>query len=237
MKTITILICAVVTFYALSPVRAAEKLVFSAIQGSIQTVISEKVVAEAYRRMGIEISVTTYPGKRSLIYANEGKADGELFRIAGMDKEFPNLLMVPVPVNTLDGMVYTKEKEFTVKGWESLRPYRIGIRRGVQFSEIGCASMNTTIVNSNEQLFEILDQGKVDIIVITRENGLDVAQRLKMPGIRALEPPIESYPLYHYLHVKNRRLVPQLTAVLQTMEKEGVIRNFQKQILDALRGE
>jgi polar amino acid transport system substrate-binding protein len=237
MKIITIFLCTVLTIYAASPAHGVEKLVFSAIQGSTTTVISKKVVDEMYRRMGIEISAAYYPGKRALIFANEGKTDGELQRIAGMDQKFPNLLMIPVPVNILEGMVFTKETEFTVNGWESLRPYRIGIRRGIIFSDKGCAGMNTTVVNTNEQLFEILDQGLVDIIVITRLNGLDVAGRLKIPGIRALEPPIETYPLYHYLHVKNKHLAPKLTSVLQAMEKEGVIRHIRKQFMDELKGE
>lgn len=205
------------------PLQATEKLTFSAIKNSINTLISQKVVTEAYRRIGIEVIVKEYPGVRSLKYSNQGKTDGELFRINGMGEAYPNLLMVPVPVNRQDGMVFTKQTEFAVTGWDSLKPYKVGVRRGIKFSDKGTKGMNPQIVNTNKSLFEILDRGRVDIIVITRVNGLEMLRQLKIPGIVPLEPPIESYPLYHYLHKKNKHLLPEITASLQIMEKEGLV--------------
>ncbi|BBO72067.1 hypothetical protein DSCA_59970 [Desulfosarcina alkanivorans] len=91
--------------------------------------------------------------------------------------------------------------------------------------------MNPTTVNSNESLFKILGARRVDIIVITRVNGLEVMQQLKIPGIRPLEPPIESYPLYHYRHKKNRHLMPEITAALEEMEKEGLIKKIRARFI------
>ena len=47
-----------------------------------------------------------------------------------------NLMMISVPVNFLDGVVFTKNHHFPVTGWESLKPYSIAIRIGTKFAEI-----------------------------------------------------------------------------------------------------
>ncbi|MEH6627736.1 MAG: transporter substrate-binding domain-containing protein [Motiliproteus sp.] len=213
------------------PLRAAEKLSFSTIEGSINSLISGIVVAEAYRRIGIETVIRPFPGERSLSYSNKGVTDGELFRIAGITEKYSNLIMVPVPVNIQDAMVITKQTEFAVNGWDSLKPYTVGIRRGIKFSGKGTEGMTPLIVDSNESLFKILDAGRTNVIVITRVNGLDMLRQLKIPGIRTLEPPIESYPLYHYLHKKNKHLMPKITVALQEMEKKGLIKKIRARFI------
>ena len=45
--------------------------------------VSEEVLREAYRRLGRSLGVHQLPGERSLVYANEGRMDGELYRKAG----------------------------------------------------------------------------------------------------------------------------------------------------------
>lgn len=72
---------------------AGRVLTFSAIKNSINTEISARVMTEAYSRIGIDIEQC--PGKRALMLAELGRVDGELFRTAGMGKEYPNLLSLP----------------------------------------------------------------------------------------------------------------------------------------------
>lgn len=57
----------------------AETLKFSCIEGTPDIEISRRVLSEAYGRLGIYITVQELPGLRSLLYANEGSTDGELF--------------------------------------------------------------------------------------------------------------------------------------------------------------
>jgi len=214
-----------------TPLYAAEELIFSAIENSDNTLISGEVITEAYRRIGIEMEIKEYPGTRALHFSNQGKTDGELFRISGINVNHPNLLMVSVPINRLEGVVYAKKTEFQINGWDSLRPYKIGIRRGIKFTQSGSEGMNVQTVPSDESLFEILDQGRVDVIVLARLNGLRAMQKMKLTDTRALEPPVESYPLYHYLHKKNGYLIPKLTAALQEMEKEGLMQKIREEYI------
>lgn len=240
MKKVIILF--LLSFLFVVPGHAADKpfLTFSAIQNSVNSTISLLVLREAYAKMGLDIDTKPLPAKRALIHANKGEVDGELFRIGGIEKTNTNLVQVPVAINQLDGMVMTHGEIFEVKGWESLKPYRIAIRLGVKFSEQGTRGMTTKTFNTNKMLGWVLlaekDQREADISVIARVNGLvvirDIQNTGKGRGLKLLEPPIESYPLYHYLHKKNEDLVPKLTNVLKDMEASGRIRQIRREYLD-----
>lgn len=217
------------------PIFSSENLKFTTIQGSAFPYVAEKVVKEAYRRIGIDIIVDFYPGKRSLILSNEGKKyDGELYRIGGVEKRFPNLIPIPVPIHLLEGMVFTKDTKFDVNGWDSLRPYKIGVRRGIAFTFRGTQGMNSVPVNSNKQLFEMLDKGRLDIVVLARMNALKYFQKTKFPNIKILEPAVEVHKMYHYVHKKNAHLIPKLVLALKDMEKEGLIKQFRNEHIQEL---
>jgi len=217
-----------------SPLFAKDTLIFSAIEGSVNSEISRIVMKEAYQRIGIEIEVKEYPGIRSLETSNAGEVDGELFRIANVHKKWTNLVMVPTPINKLEGVVFTKEVNFPVKGWESLKPYKIGVRRGIRFTDIGTQGMQRQIVDDNIALFKLLDMGRVDIIVIAFSNGFKILKQLQFSEVKSLHPPVASFPLHHYLHKKHQNLIPKLDAVLQDMAKEGLIQKIREQFLSKL---
>lgn len=216
---------------------AAKYLTFTAIQASDNSNISELVLREAYKKIGYQIFISPFPAKRSLLLANEGHGDGELFRIDGMEKKYQNLVKVPVAINQLDGMVMTRKVTFSVNGWDSLAPYTIAIRQGVKFSEAGTKGMKTKLHNTNMSLGRVLlGENDTDIAVIARVNGMEIIEELRRVNashdLKLLEPPIQSYPLYHYLHKRNARLVPKLAAVLDDMTKTGRIAEIRKEYLD-----
>ena len=216
------------------PVHGGEPLRFSAIGESVNTLISAEVVTEAYRRIGIDIKVEEYPAKRALLYSNEGRTDGELQRIGGIESEYPNLIPIPVPINKMEGMIHTKHLNFEVKGWESLKPYRIGIRRGIKYAEQGTRGMNPIVANSDNELFDILNNDIVELVIIAWTNVLMMRAEGEGDGIRTLEPPIESLPLYHYVHKKHQHLVSRLTKTLQEMENEGFIQGVRARFIAEL---
>ena len=98
-------------------------------------VIAELVLREAYRRLGRTLVVHQLPGERSLVYANEGKMDGELYRKLGLDRDYPNLIIVPVPLLTFELVIFTRGTSFVVNGWDSLRPYTMGFVRGNKIAQ------------------------------------------------------------------------------------------------------
>jgi len=201
--------------------RAEEKLVFTSLDGSALQIVSEVILKEAYRQIGIKVYIEPQPGERALISSNSGLVDGEVSRIKGLTKKYPNLIIIPVSINHLEGAVFTKNVEFNIKGWDSLKPYRIGRLIGAKFVEIGTKGMNTTPVVNFEQLYGLLDDGSVDILVNPHVDGLWTLKKLNKKDIKVLSPPVTRLDLYHYLHKKHEGLVPRITATLRKMEEEN----------------
>ena len=216
---------------------ATETLVFTGIKGAVNSEIGMDVLRKAYSKLGIKIKYRPLPGERALRVANSGKVDGEVFRIANVQKRYKNLIQVPTQINTLPAVAYTKNKEIKIDGWASLKPYRIGIQVGIKFAERGTRAMNPTRVDTNEQLFKMLDSGRIDIAIAAQTNGLKAIKKIKAKQIYSLAPPIDEFPLYHYLHKKNSHLVKKLNAILIKMTQQGEVKAIRDRYLKKLSEE
>jgi polar amino acid transport system substrate-binding protein len=213
-------------------VSAVQKLTLSVpnIQ-SPEVAIAEQVLSKAYQELGIEIVLKKLPGKRALAFSNEGKTDGELLRVAQVGKMFPNLIIIPVAVVSMEISVFTKGKTFTVNGWSSLKPFKIGVVRAIAITDKATEKMNRQMLNQPLQLFKVLDIGRVDVAAFLKRSGVwFLSQHPEFKGVTVLEPPLLKLPTYHFLHNKNRNLIPKITAVLKKMEEDGTIRKMGDQI-------
>ena len=214
---------------------ASKTLKFTYVQHSKIAEITKQILSEAYKRLDIKVSFEPLPAKRALYVANDGlKYDGELHRIAGIEKKFSNLLAVPVVIYSLEGMVISKKVQFDVENWDSLRPYKIGVRRGIVFAVEGTKEMNPLILNSNEHLFKMLNSSRFDIVVASRITAVSHLKKKENHKLQVIEPPIEVYKLYHYLHKKNIKLLPKIKKVLQDMSDEGLIEKYKDDFLKVL---
>lgn len=199
----------------------ARTLTLTTVDDFFNTVVVERVLREAYQRLGINVVVDRLPAKRSLRMAADGEADGELVRIAGLEFEYEELIRVPVAVGVVQGVVFTNRAPFEVAGWSSLLPYRVGIQRDIRALERGRYGMEVLLVSSTSQLFRLLVADRVDVIVVPSLGGAEELLGHVVPGVRQLEPPLFTHDLYHYLHWKNRDLVPSVTEVLRDMRTKG----------------
>ena len=195
------------------------------------TTIAQRILDEAYRRLGLNLAVRYLPGERSLRSANNGEMDGELYRKLGMEREYPNLIIVPVPLLTYEIVIFTNGTSFPVSGWESLRPFTIGYVKGIKIVEQNTVGMKTEIAATMRQAFLKMSLGRSDVVVANRASGLAVLKEMKMSDITVLNPPLATFPVFHYLNKKHQALVPKLTAVLQQMQKDKTIESIQKAVM------
>lgn len=215
---------------ALWEARAAERepLVFSRQVGVFDDE-GERLLREAYQRIGIEVQATVLPGERGLISANDGITDGELNRIAGLESIYTNLVMVPVAVSGIEAVALVHNARFTVDGWDSLRNLEIGIRKGTKFAEKGTMGMKVQVVAQYPPLLQMLARERVQVVVGSRATLVGELQKMReagqedvVKGMIFLEPPIDRIKTYHYLHNRHLALLPQITKALQdTMRKRG----------------
>ena len=187
------------------------------------TGFQDLIIKEAFRRLGISIKIVHLPSERSLVNANEGIDDGVFVRVAGMEADYPNLVIVPEPITNFEFVIFYKKVPTKLSGWDSLKPYNVGIIRGWKILEHNLADVKSlTIVKDETALFSMLDEGRVDLIVYDKLQGLSLIKGNKFDNIRLLEPPIVIKPMYLYLNKRHQEIVPKLLKVLQEMRVSGL---------------
>jgi len=191
---------------------------------------STAVVKELYQRMGVKLKIRFRPLKRALFESNRGWVDGEMMRTASIEKDYENLVRIPVVIGTMPISVFTKKEVFPVEGWESLKPYRIGFLRGMESIERGTKGMRRNRSNTSTALFQMLDKNRVDVVIFFQLGGLSVIKDQNLQGrVRLLSPPLMELKLYHYLHKKHQALIPEFTKVLRQMEQDGTVQRLIEQ--------
>jgi len=242
-KSIVVVFVALVVGYAYSGLVYAQKTLVlntaftSPLSNDSQSGFADVVVGEALQRVGYKLESVNLPAERALINANMGIDDGDLLRIKGLQKTYPNLIQVPEKIIDLEFVVYTKREQFPVTGWRSLKPYSVAIVTGWKILErniIGVARL-TKVKNAN-QLFTLLLKDRVDVVVYSRWVGLGYIKQHRIRGVRILEPPLVRRSTYVYLHKKHKHLVPKLAAALRAMKADGSYQRAFQRILAPVAG-
>jgi polar amino acid transport system substrate-binding protein len=179
------------------------------------------LVEEVFKRLNIEMKLVWLPAKRALTYTNDGVYDGNIARTRAVEKKFTNLIRVPEKIFDYEFMAYTKKPSITLSGWASLKPYAVGIVNGWELVERNLADAKlVTRANDYEQLFNLLDKGRVEVAILDRAMG---SWKLKQLGldIYPIEPPISKQPMFIYLNKKHESLVPKIARVVADMKQDG----------------
>ena len=198
------------------------------------TGICDRIMTEAFRRMGIKLKIVNLPSERALINANEGVDDGNFARVEGMDKLYPNLIRVSEEITTFEFVAFARNAVFKTRDWDSLKPYHVGIITGWKILEkniVGVKSL--TKVSDEKLLFQLLLAGKVDLVVYDRMQGKVVLKQLAAEEVRVLKPPLAIKGMYPYLHKRHAKLVPKLEQTLRAMKKDGTIKKIAGETLNA----
>ena len=195
------------------------------------------IIGEAYRRIGIEMEVEWLGGLEALEASNSGELDGELQRIDGINRAWPNLVQVGIPVNYLVGTAFSKNHNFAIDGWISLESYSLGIVEGIIFAEQGTQGMDVTAVDTYGNLFDMLEQDQIDVAVAPGINGQVLIQQLEGTAIKEMEGILEILFLYHYVSRGNEHLVPRLEEELKVMLLDGTILEIRDRVYQELLAE
>ncbi len=179
-----------------------------------------ELIKEVYRRLGHDTEFVFLPAKRSVREVNRGRFDAELARITGIENEFPNLVRVEEPVYTVSvSAVVRSDSNIRVNSWEEIGDRRIGYPRGYKLLDIRTRELNAIKAQNPSSIIKMVKAGRMEIGLLMTSDAVTLAQ--KYGGISVLEPPIEVTTLYHYVHVKHRRMVPSLEKVLIEMNDSG----------------
>jgi len=198
----------------------------SPVSTDAQTGFADEVLGEAFRRIGYTLKTQRLPAERALINANQGIDDGDLLRVAGLQKKYTNLVQVPEKIMIIDMVLFSKNKpSFIVNGWESVASYSLAIITGWKIMEknFGALGDQVEIIQTDnaDQLFTLLAKNRVDFIAYSNWSGLGYLKDHNITNVTLLDPPLARPDLYTYLHKKHKKLIPGLTAAIREMKADG----------------
>lgn len=181
------------------------------------------IAGEAFRRAGLQLKLIQLPAERALQNANKGIEDGEVSRVAGIHKIYTNLIPVEEKLVDHHFVAFTRHAKLDHASWKSLKDYSVGYIRGYKIVEKNVPpGTETTTANDAEQLFNMLDKGRVDIAIYRRWEGLTLAQQMGIENLRIIEPSLAETGIYIYLHKKHASKVPLIDAALKEIKAEGL---------------
>ena len=178
---------------------------------------------EAFRRIGVEFKLVTLPSERSLHSANLGEVDGEGLRVAGLSGQYPNLVQVPERYIGISFVAFARDATIRLEqGWESLKPHRVAFINGWKMFEANASgARSVSKVEKPDQLFLMLDSGRVDLALYTRSDGVALARGMGLGAIAPIAPALKDVDMYLYLNRKHEALVPRLSQALREMKADG----------------
>jgi len=72
------------------------------------------IMKNIYKQLDIDLKLIKFPTKRAITAANRYEVDGELSRVAGLSKQYKNLIQIPIPINSINITVFSKNAQFVV---------------------------------------------------------------------------------------------------------------------------
>jgi polar amino acid transport system substrate-binding protein len=183
----------------------------------------EAISQAAFRRIGMDFRLVSLPSERSLTSANAGEVDGEGLRVAGLESQYPNLIQVPEKYVRISFVAFAKDANISLDdGWNGLKPYRVAFITGWKMFEANASGAKVVNrVDKPEQLFQMLDAGRVDLALYTKADGVALARSLGLSSIAPLQPALKDVDMYLYLNRKHASLVPMLAQALRAMKADG----------------
>lgn len=234
-RIITGLICALLFSCTItsSAYSSNGKMVFSGMDSPHAKVVFN-VLKEAYSELGIEIEHRSYPILRSIKSAGSGKVDGQLFKVAGIEEEYTELIKIPVPVDYFELTVLKPSGTPDILQWNDLKDLKVGYYRGVFYLKKKTALegiIDTREIDTHEQLVKMIQHGRIDVALTARIAGWQTLQGLKSEQVVLQRTPIQKVYVHHYLNKKHSSIVPKITSILRKMQSNGRISQIRQEIL------
>jgi len=192
------------------------------------------VTQEAFKRINLKLKTIQLPAERGLKNANSGIEDGEMSRVMGMEKKYPNLIRVPEKLMDWQFVAFSSLEISLKNGWSDLAPYSLAYINGWKILETNANFPSVTKVRNNEQLFTLLKKKRTDIILFERWSGLLAKSKYNLNDIKILTPPLAEKSMYIYLHKKHKKLVLPLSNAIASMKSDGTYQRLFEKTLSSL---
>lgn len=197
-----------------------------------------RIYAEAFRRMGVPLTVVTMPTARMTAAVDQGEIHGQASRLRAYADSHPDQLRVEEVLHEVRLLLHAfgpapktgdpqRLDDLATGKW--LVEYKRGVVICEQLLKPRLPAERLSDVTSVEQGLKKLKAGRTDLYC---DFDLAVRGELAMPefkggaGFRhALDLGI-GLPLYPYVHTRRAELAPRLAEALRQMKAEGLIERY-----------
>jgi hypothetical protein len=174
-----------------------------------------KALEISYKDIGIKPKFISLPAVRLLDEVKNGSVDADIARTTEVEKN-ANLVRVDFSLGNLKTYAVWRKNDFVHSlNLNDLSKVSVGILHGSIVSEaIVKNNVNVERVNSIEQLKTILDSKRVSYIIL-----VDVSSLTKNPNYESSQ--LNSFPIYHYLALKNEKLkIPLMKSMKKNINEK-----------------
>jgi polar amino acid transport system substrate-binding protein len=180
------------------------------------------ILRRAFEKLGLELKFEPLPLRRSLPMTQQGLLDGEALRIRELAAGRPELLLVPVPIATVQVLGHVRQGGPQPRDEAALMALRLGYPRGVVLLEKWLAEAPRKFeASTRTDLLRLLRADVIDVALLTSAADAPDLDAEDLAGLEQLPTRFHLTPLYALLHPRHRELLPRLTAVLREMEDSG----------------
>ena len=125
--TSIVLIVYLVALLSGSAAVANGSLTLSGSDSAMDHYIFSNILKPAYSTLSINTEFAPLPSSRSLVNANRGITDGEIARIEDINRQYKNLIRVPIAIMT-PGVYALSLSKLPIKNWKDVSKYNEAYR-------------------------------------------------------------------------------------------------------------
>lgn len=220
------IVCIIIATLVLSfvPCWAAE-LDFASIEKLSEQEVGRILLPHIYDKLGIDITITPLPAKRAEQGATSGQYDGELMRIWDYGNQNPQMIRLPTPYYQLDTTPFITRHDIKVCR-ETLADSKLVVVRGVKHTDLITQGLpNVHRVNDTVTMMKMLIDGRADIALTNRMDGIHAINTLQTTEVHSCQP-LAVHSLYHYLHPNNNDLADSLDRAIRGMRQSGELEHL-----------
>ncbi len=191
---------------------------------------ADRLVAEVFRRIGVEFEIVYLPGKRAKAMLVQGKVDGYLTGSPSFRASAPNAIMIPEPFMTIDYVALSRDSTTRLSGWDDVSQYPVAYLRGHEYFGRHVENTDDRLVLLNDYtalrdffLKRTMDRGGVSFVLVARKIAVAASGKDLGRNVFIVEPPLGSISRHIFVHERHRDLVPRLDRAIREMHRDVTI--------------
>jgi hypothetical protein len=185
------------------------------------SILMKGIIENLYNRANFRIEFSRTNRKRESVLLQNGEIDAVFARYKHIGDADPNLIRLEPELIKAYGLIICYKSE----SCQSYQNTTIGYLHQFQYAKAFCTAqkLNCREFNTEISLYKAMVEGFVDVMV-SYDVNIKILEKIKFDTHIYVKKLDElSFNSYHYLHIKNKKHLNQLSSALTTLHQEGYI--------------